>query len=190
MSRESLDGGWLEGVVGGMCSGKTEEVLRRVKRATIAGQKVLAFKPKTDVRSRGIKSRAHEKGLKAKIVRKPLEILAWVLNAPDCRVVVLDEVQFFPPGIVSICTALAEMGKRVIWSGLDTDWKGDPFGPVPNLMAVSEYVDKLHAICTEPGCGKPACRSQRMTDCTEQVEVGHEYEARCRKHHRAKRSGI
>ena len=162
-----------------MFSGKTEELLRRVKRARLARQSVLLFKPRVDDRYDAEKIVSHE-GLNADAaaVAGVDELLARV--APGTRVVCIDEVQFFDDAIVGAVELLARGGARVIVAGLDLDWRGRPFGPMPALMAVAEYVTKLHAVCAR--CGAPATRSQRLVAAEGRLFVGGaaEYEARCR----------
>ncbi len=171
--------GWLEVVCGSMFSGKTEELLRRIKRARLARQPVLLFKPRVDNRYDAVKVVSHE-GLNADAtaVGSAAELLGQV--APGTAVVGIDEVQFFDETIVDAVESLAGGGVRVIAAGLDQDWRGRPFGPMPALMAVAEYVTKLHAVCTR--CGAPGTRSQRLVAAEGQLFVGGaaEYEARCR----------
>jgi thymidine kinase len=181
-------GGWIEVVCGSMFSGKTEELIRRVRRAHIARQAVQVFKPALDTRYAVEKVTSHN-GLNAAAV--PVESSAAILDLvqPDASVVAIDEVQFFDPGIVRVCQLLAERGLRVIAAGLDMDFRGEPFGPMPLLMAEAEQVEKLRAICVV--CGKPASRTQRLIDGRPAsyddpiVLVGgsESYEARCRLHH-------
>jgi thymidine kinase len=171
--------GWIEVVCGSMFSGKTEELLRRIKRARLARQPVLLFKPRIDNRYDAVKVVSHE-GVNADAlpVSTAAEILARV--APGTAVVGIDEVQFFDAAIVGAAESLAARGVRVIAAGLDQDWRGQPFGPVPALMAVAEYVSKLHAVCAQ--CGAPGTRSQRLVSAEGQLFVGGsaEYESRCR----------
>jgi len=172
--------GWIEVVCGPMFSGKTEELIRRIRRVVIARQKVQVFKPATDdryaegaiVTHLGVSLASHN------VVRSG-EILAGVTE--DTEVVAIDEIQFFDEGVVNVVERLANAGRRVICAGLDLDYKGEPFGPMPRLMAIAEYVTKTLAICTR--CGNPANRSYRLTDEEAQVIVGaHDhYEARCRR---------
>jgi thymidine kinase len=156
--------GWIEVMCGSMFSGKTEELLRRVKRARLARQRVLLFKPRVDNRYDEVKVVSHE-GVNADAipVSSAAELLSLVTDGT--AVVGIDEVQFFDAGIVA---------------GLDQDWKGVPFGPMPALLAVAEYVSKLHAVCAR--CGGAATRSQRLVAAEAQLFVGGaaEYEARCR----------
>ena len=162
-----------------MFSGKTEELLRRIKRATLARQAVVLFKPRIDNRYDAVKVVSHE-GLNADAVpvSTAAELLARV--APGIAVVGIDEVQFFDDAIVGAAQSLADRGVRVIAAGLDQDWRGQPFGPLPALMAVAEYVSKLHAVCAR--CGAPGTRSQRLVATEGQLFVGGsaEYESRCR----------
>ncbi|MBE3574448.1 MAG: thymidine kinase [Firmicutes bacterium] len=182
------DSGWLEVITGSMFSGKSEELIRRVRRAQIARQKVQVFKPKLDHRY-GVERVASHNGtsLEAVPVARAAEILERV--EPDTEVVAIDEVQFFDAAIVSVCQRLADRGKRVIAAGLDMDFRGEPFGSIPTLMAVAEYVTKLQAICVR--CGNPASRTQRLvngkpaqySDPVILVGAREHYEARCRRCH-------
>ncbi len=178
-------GGWIEVVCGSMFSGKTEELLRRLRRAQIARQKVQVFKPAIDQRYSDTAIASHN-GLQATAI--PVQDSAEMRQRldPDVAVIAIDEVQFFDNGIVALCTELADQGKRVICAGLDLDFRGEPFGPLPQLLALAERVDKLQAICIV--CGGPASRSQRLLNGEPAhyedpvVLVGAEevYEARCR----------
>jgi len=172
--------GCIEVVCGSMFSGKTEELLRRIKRAKLAQQRVQLFKPRVDNRYDEVKVVSHE-GLTADAlpVGSADELARHVLT--DTKVVGIDEVQFFDAGIVRVAEALANRGARVIAAGLDQDYHGEPFGPVPALLAVAEYVTKLHAVCAQ--CGAPATRSQRIVANEGQLFVGGAaaYEARCRR---------
>lgn len=162
-----------------MFSGKTEELIRRLKRAFIANQKVEIFKPAIDQRFHPENVTSHnETSIRSTPVQFAEDIL---LLSGDCDVVGIDEVQFFDQQIVEVVNVLARSGKRVIVAGLDMDFEGDPFGPVPQLMAVAEYVTKVHAICMK--CGELASYSFRLSDSKEKVMVGEKesYEARCRK---------
>jgi thymidine kinase len=171
--------GWIEVVCGSMFSGKTEELLRRIKRARLARQPVVLFKPRVDNRYDEVKVVSHE-GLNADAVpvASADELLARMPK--EAVVAGIDEVQFFDDAIVDAAEALASRGVRVIAVGLDQDWRGRPFGPMPALMAVAEYVTKLHAVCAR--CGGAATRSQRLVASEGQLFVGGaaEYEARCR----------
>jgi thymidine kinase len=172
-------GGSLEVVCGSMFSGKTEELLRRIKRARLAKQRTQLFKPRVDDRYDAVKVVTHE-GVNADAlpVSTAAELVASV--AADVAVVGVDEVQFFDSSIVLALDELADRGKRVIVAGLDQDYRGRPFGPVPALMAIAEYVTKLHAVCAQ--CGSEASRSQRLVAQEAQLFVGGAaaYEARCR----------
>ena len=167
-----------------MFSGKTEELLRRVKRARLAKQRVLLFKPRIDNRYDDVKVVSHE-GLKAEAtaVASSAELMAFVTQAEVgmVHVVGIDEAQFFDDGIVEVAERLANAGVRVICGGLDQDFRGLPFGPMPALMSIAEYVTKLHAVCTR--CGAAACRSQRLVGTEGQLFVGGaaDYEPRCRR---------
>lgn len=180
--------GWIELICGSMFSGKTEELIRRVKRAQIARQKVQVFKPSLDDRYAAEKVSSHDGlHLDAIPVENAAEILAQV--APDTAVVAVDEVQFFDWEIAEAAHQLANAGKRVILAGLDMDFRGEPFGPMPLLMAQAEQVDKLNAICVI--CGAPASRTQRLIDGQPasyddpviMVGASEVYEARCRACH-------
>jgi thymidine kinase len=170
--------GWIEVVCGSMFSGKTEELLRRLKRVRLARQAYMLFKPRVDNRYDEVKVVSHE-GLAADAVPvgDAQELLALARQTP---VVGIDEAQFFDDGIVAAAESLAAHGVRVIAAGLDQDWRGEPFGPMPALMAVAEYVTKLHAVCAR--CGGPGTRSQRLAAAEGRLFVGGaaEYEARCR----------
>ena len=178
-------GGWIEVICGSMFSGKTEELLRRLRRAQIARQQVQVFKHSIDRRYSETSIASHN-GLRAKAipVRDSEELSSFV--EPDADVIAIDEVKFFDEGIATACDALADQGKRVICAGLDMDFRGEPFGPMPPLLALAERVDKLQAICVI--CGGPASHTQRLIDgepaCYEDpvVLVGADevYEARCR----------
>lgn len=171
--------GWIEVICGCMFSGKTEELIRRLNRAIIANQKVEIFKPLLDNRYHDSNIVSHaERSIRSRAIASPNDIL---LNAGDCDVVGIDEAQFFDPTIVDVCNALANSGKRVIVAGLDMDFEGKPFGPMPNLLAVAEYVTKVHAICAHTG--DLASYSYRLTDDSGQVLLGEKeaYEARSRK---------
>lgn len=171
--------GWIEVIAGCMFSGKTEELIRRIRRAQIAKMKVAIFKPKIDNRysSDHIVSHSDAKLLSTSVERSS-EIMAL---AKDAQVVGIDEGQFFDMGIVDVAEQLANEGKRVVIAGLDQDYRGKPFEPMPQLLAVAEYITKTLAICVV--CGNPADRTQRTTSSNERVLVGAKdsYEARCRK---------
>jgi len=172
-----------------MFSGKSEELLRRVRRAVIARRRVQVFKSHLDDRYAGVHRIATHDGLMAEAA--PVDSAAEIMQRvrPDTEVVAIDEAQFLDDGIVEVATALAERGVRVILAGTDTDFRGEPFGAMPLLLAVAEVVDKLHAICVV--CGEPACRNQRLVDGrpavydspTILVGGSETYEARCRHCH-------
>ena len=171
--------GWIEVICGSMFSGKTEELIRRLTRAVIARQKVEIFKPSVDTRYHEQKIVSHaEREIRSTPVGFANDIL---LLAGDCDVVGIDEAQFFDDSIVDVCNQLANSGKRVIVAGLDMDFEGRPFGPMPNLLAVSEFVTKVHAICTQTG--ELASYSFRLDESNSQVVLGEKdkYEARSRK---------
>ena len=173
--------GWIEVVCGSMFSGKTEELIRRLRRAAIARQKVEIFKPKIDNRYSSADIVSHDKQkIKSRVIEKPDEILKYALEA---QVVGIDEAQFFDDSLIGVCQTLANMGKRVIIAGLDMDYRAKPFGPMPQLLAIAEYITKTHAICVI--CGNPANYTQRTTKDTKKVVVGASdiYEARCRNCH-------
>ena len=175
--------GWIEVVVGGMYSGKTEELIRRIHRAQLARQKVQVFKPKIDTRYHAEDVTSHnQNSSKAIPVGASEEIWEHLLD--DTQVVGIDEGQFFDSQLVGVVQTLAERGVRVIISGLDTDWQAKPFEPMPTLMAIAENVTKLQAVCVV--CGKAASRTQRVAQLSGQVVVGSHgiYEARCREHFR------
>lgn len=172
--------GWLEVICGCMFSGKSEELVRRLRRAQIARQRVQIFKPKIDARysENHIVSHSEQK-IASEVVSSAQEILDRI----DIRteVVGIDEAQFFDKGLVSVCNKLADMGKRVIVAGLDRDYTGRPFEPMPQLLAIAEYITKTLAICVR--CGNPANHTQRLIESDERVVVGAAdiYEARCRR---------
>lgn len=173
--------GWIEVVCGCMFSGKTEELIRRMRRAEIAKQKVAIFKPRIDNRYSAVHIVSHsEQSLNSQVVDDASEILEL---AKDAQVVGIDEGQFFKLNLVDVCEQLATQGKRVIVAGLDQDYRGKPFEPVPQLLAVAEYITKTLAICVV--CGNPADRTQRKTQQQDRVIVGAKdvYEARCRRCH-------
>ncbi len=172
--------GWIEVICGSMFSGKSEELIRRLKRAVIARQKVQAFKPATDVRFSQDHIVSHDQNrIPSVVVATSAEILARV--EPDTQVVGIDEAQFFDLSLVEVCEELANRGLRVIVAGLDQDYLGRPFEPIPQLLAVAESITKTMAVCVR--CGAPANRSQRLVPSKERVLVGaaDEYEPRCRK---------
>lgn len=172
--------GWIEVICGSMFSGKTEELLRRLKRAQIAHLKVEIFKPETDTRYDPVDVISHDRN------RIPSTPVAYsgnilLLSAEDADVVAIDEVQFMDHNIVEVAETLALQGKRVILAGLDMDYRGQPFGPVPALLAKADYITKLHAICVV--CGNIANYSYRKTEDDTTILLGEQemYEPRCRK---------
>lgn len=181
--------GWIEVITGVMFSGKSEELIRRVRRALIAGKRVQIFKSSLDDRYNGIHqvSTHYGAGVEALPVTSAMDVARQVLSTT--QVVGLDEAQFLDDGIIEVVTALADRGARVIIAGTDMDFRGEPFGPMPGLLAAAETVDKLHAICMV--CGSPASRNQRLVDGepasydapTIQVGGADSYEARCRHCH-------
>jgi thymidine kinase len=170
--------GWIEVIVGCMFSGKTEELIRRVRRAQIARQSVAIFKPRVDIRYSADHIVSHSDArMSSTVVNNAEEILEL---AREAQVVGIDEGQFFNMDLVNVCEKLANQGKRVIVAGLDQDFRGRPFEPMPQLLAEGEYITKTLAICVV--CGNPADRTQRKTKSSERVVVGATdiYEARCR----------
>jgi thymidine kinase len=182
------DHGWIEVVLGPMYSGKSEELIRRIRRAKIARQKVQVFKPEIDNRYSKDNVVSHcgekEQGIAVKDSSDILRLLD-----EDTDVIAIDEAQFFDDGIINVVTYIADRNKRVICAGLDMDFRGEPFGPMPALVAISEFVDKIQAICMV--CGNPATRTQRLingkpakySDPIVLVGATESYEARCRKCH-------
>ena len=184
--------GVIEVVCGSMFSGKTDELIRRLRRATIARQKVQVFKPAIDNRYKVEKVTSHAgTDYDALPIQNASEILKHLTD--DTTVVGIDEAQFFDNEIIRVAQCLADRGIRVIVAGLDTDFRGEPFGPMPVLMAIAERVDKLQAICMV--CGEPATRTQRLVNGTPAhynepiviVGASEMYEARCRTHHQVPR---
>ncbi|OXB93193.1 thymidine kinase [Parageobacillus galactosidasius] len=180
--------GWLEVICGSMFSGKSEELIRRVRRATFAKQEVKVFKPTIDNRYSKEAVVSHNGNSVIAIpVSSPKEIFDHISEKTD--VIAIDEVQFFPDDIIEVVQTLADRGYRVIVAGLDQDFRGEPFGPVPTLMAIAESVTKLQAVCTV--CGSPASRTQRLIngvpasyyDPVILVGASESYEPRCRHHH-------
>ncbi len=170
--------GWIEVICGSMFSGKTEELIRRLNRAIIAKQKVEIFKPSIDTRYDVDNVVSHnERIIRSTPVQFAEDIL---LLAGDCDVVGVDEAQFFDDRVTAVCDKLASQGKRVVVAGLDMDFTGKPFGPMPALLAIAEFVTKVHAICVN--CGGIAHYSYRFGDKADQVMLGEteSYEARCR----------
>jgi len=170
--------GWIEVVCGSMFSGKTEELIRRLNRARIAKQKVLIFKPKKDTRYSENTVVSHNANSVDSI---PVSASSDIYNyLDDVNVIGIDEAQFFDMELVEVCQKLALRGVRVIAAGLDMDFRGNPFGPIPNLLAIAEYITKVHAIC--PHCGSLATHSYRLSEEMETVVLGEKdkYEPRCR----------
>lgn len=170
--------GWIEVVCGGMFSGKTEELIRRAKRAHIAGQKVVVVKPKVDNRYSDDNIVSHDESVLTGLVVDTADQM--VLLTGDAEVVCIDEAQFFDKQLINVANTLANDGKRVIIAGLDMDFEGRPFEPMPQLMAIAEYVTKLHAVCSESG--SMAHYSQRVVESEDRVLVGETdaYEPRAR----------
>lgn len=189
------DHGWIEVVVGPMYSGKSEELIRRIKRAKIAKQKVQVFKPEIDNRysKNNVVSHNGDK-MGAVPVKSSSELLERVQD--DTEVIGVDEVQFFDDGIVEVLTKLADNNRRVICAGLDMDFRGEPFGPISRIMSIAEFADKIQAICIV--CGNPATRTQRLingkpanySDPIVLIGATESYEARCRKCHIVPRNEV
>ena len=174
----SLKKGSIEVICGSMFSGKTEELIRRLNKAKFAKLQTTVFKPKTDNRYHKEQVVSHNaNAIKSKAVNSALEILDFVKGED---VVAIDEVQFFKSDIIDVCKKLADKNKRVILAGLDMDYLGNPFGPMPQLLAIAEYVTKVHAICND--CGKMASHSYRVSNSKVIVELGqkNKYRALCR----------
>jgi thymidine kinase len=171
--------GWIEVICGSMFSGKSEELIRRLRRAQIARQRVQIFKPKLDNRYSEDHIVSHsDMKIKSQLVSQPREIID--LLDGRSQVIGIDEGQFFDMDLVSVCNKLADSGKRVIIAGLDQDFRGRPFDPMPQLLAIAEYITKTLAICVR--CGAPANRTQRLVENPDRLLVGANdaYEARCR----------
>jgi len=172
--------GWIEVVCGSMFSGKSQELIRRLRLAKIARQKVQAFNSALDIRYGRNHIISHDQ---VKIPSKPVKAAREILDLiePDTQVVAIDEVHFFGPAIVEVCETLADQGKRVIAAGLDQDYRGQAFEATSGLMGIAEFVTKQLAICMV--CGNPANRSQRLTQTKKRISVGaaDKYEARCRR---------
>ncbi len=174
--------GWIEVIAGPMFSGKSEELIRRLRRAAIGRQRLQVFKPATDARYEADHVVSHSRQrIPSEVVARADEILRAL--DPRTEVVGIDEAQFFDDDLPKICSHLADLGKRVIIAGLDMDYRGVAFGPMPELLAIAEQVQKITAICAR--CGLPASYTQRLTASDEQVVVGAAgvYEARCRRCH-------
>jgi len=171
--------GWIEVICGSMFSGKSEELIRRLRRAQIARQRVQIFKPKVDTRFSEDHIISHsEMRIKSQLVSRAGEILDVLDNRT--QVIGIDEGQFFDLDLIDVCNKLADAGKRVIVAGLDQDFRGKPFDPMPQLLCIAEYITKTLAICVR--CGAPANRTQRLVDNSDRLLVGatDAYEARCR----------
>jgi thymidine kinase len=178
---EPKETGWIEVIAGCMFSGKTEELIRRLRRAQIAKQNVRIFKPKIDNRYSTTAIVSHsDQFLPSILINDINEVLG---HSSSAHVIGIDEAQFFSNDIIEVCNKLANDRKRVIVAGLDQDYKGVPFEPIPHLLAIAEYITKTLAICVV--CGNPADKTQRKTKSSERVIVGASdiYEARCRKCH-------
>lgn len=174
----SKDLGWIEVITGSMFSGKSEELIRRLRRAQIAQQNVAIFKPEIDTRYSNDHIVSHnEQKIPSVAVKSASDILE---KSKEAKVVGIDEGQFFGPELIGVCEHLASQCKRVIVAGLDQDYRGKPFEPMPELLAIAESITKTLAICVK--CGNPANRTQRITQDTDRVLVGatNIYEARCR----------
>lgn len=170
--------GWIEVICGSMFSGKTEELIRRLRRAQIAKQNVAIFKPKIDVRYSADHIVSHNQQKIPSIAVKHAEDI--LKKAGDARVLGIDEAQFFDNSLVDVCKKLANAGRRVIVAGLDKDYRGEPFEPIPQMLCEAEYITKTLAICMQ--CGNPASYTQRISPSSERVLLGATdvYEARCR----------
>ncbi|MBN2829853.1 MAG: thymidine kinase [Candidatus Cloacimonetes bacterium] len=174
--------GWIEVICGSMFSGKTEELIKRIRRAEYARQKIQVFKPVIDNRYAVDRIVSHSQMSASSInITKPEEIYEHLEE--DTQFIGIDEAQFFDESIVDVANELARQGKRVVIAGLDQDYMGKPFGPMPQLLAVAEYITKNLAICMK--CGNPANRTQRLTKDSDTILVGADeiYEARCRNCH-------
>ena len=186
-------GGWIEVIAGVMFSGKSEELIRRVRRSIIARRRVQVFKSHLDERYSGIYAVSSHDGRTVEAI--PVDSSRQIASSidPTAHIIAIDEAQFLDAGVVALATTLAERGRRVILAGTDTDFRGEPFGPMPQLMAIAEVVDKLHAICVL--CGSPASRNQRLIEGmparydSPTIMVGGQesYEARCRACHQVPR---
>ena len=173
--------GHIEVICGSMFSGKTEELIRRIRMAEIARQRVKVFKPKIDNRYSEFEIVSHnDQSYPSVVVENADEILE---KSFDVEVIGIDEAQFFENDLIEICQNLADSGKRVIVAGLDQDYRALPFEPIPQLLSIAEYITKTLAVCVI--CGAPANRTQRNTESSDQILVGanNHYEARCRLHH-------
>ena len=177
-NNSSKNSGWIEVICGSMFSGKTEELIRRLNRAKLAQQKLEIFKPALDTRYHDTNVISHDENeIRSTPVQFANDIL---LLSGECDVVGIDEAQFFDDSLIEVCQQLASQGRRVIVAGLDMDFEGNPFGPMPSILAIAEFVTKVHAICMR--CGAVASYSYRLTEDKNRVMLGEklEYEARCR----------
>ena len=187
MTLTPVNAGWIEVICGSMFSGKTEELIRRLRRAQIAQMSIAIFKPKIDSRfSEGYIVSHNRIKMESHIIDEPNDILDI---AKEHEVIGIDEAQFFDNSLINTCKELANSGKRVVIAGLDTDYRGLPFGPMPAIMCEADYLDKLRAICVK--CGNPASYTQRTSSDSGQVVIGEldKYEARCRNCFQAPREG-
>ena len=179
LENKVINTGWIEVIAGSMFSGKTEELIRRLKRAKIAKQKIEIFKPKIDIRYSEKKIVSHDDNY---IHSTPVENAKEILEkANNYEVIGIDEAQFFNDDLVNVCNELANSGIRVVIAGLDMDFSGKPFGPIPKLFSIAEYITKVHAICMR--CGYLANYSHRLSDTDKLVVLGEEdiYEPLCRR---------
>lgn len=184
----TVQGGWIEVVCGSMFSGKSEELIRRVKRAQFAKQKIAVFKPEIDYRYSKEEVVSHNG---TKVIAIPVASSEHIreFDKTGYDIIAIDEVQFFDEGIIETVMELADAGFRVILAGLDQNFRGEPFGPMPQLLAIAEHITKLQAVCMV--CGSPASRTQRLVngqpagydDPIVLVAASESYEARCRQHH-------
>jgi thymidine kinase len=180
--------GWVELITGSMFSGKTEELIRRIKRSEIAKQKVAIFKPKIDTRYSEKEVVSHDaKSISSMPVSEAKEIMDYI---DDIEVIGIDEAQFFENDIIDVCNQLANKGKRVIVAALDMDFNGNPFGPIPQLLSIAEYVTKVHAICMK--CGNLAHYSHRLGQAQKLVILGEKdiYEPLCRECYNESRQSL
>lgn len=185
----TVQGGWIEVICGSMFSGKSEELIRRIKRAQFAKQKIAVFKPEIDNRYSQKEVVSHNG---TKVIAIPVASSSHIkaFNKDGYDIIAIDEAQFFDEKIIETVMELADEGFRVILAGLDQDFRGEPFGPMPQLLSIAEHVTKLQAVCTV--CGSPASRTQRLIDGSPAgyddpiilVGASEAYEARCRQHHK------
>lgn len=189
--------GWIEVVTGSMFSGKSEELIRRMRRSKYANQKILVFKHSSDDRYDDTKVASHSQVFIEAVPASTVEEMREIIEKEykDIKVIGIDEVQFFGEDVAEFCEELADQGKRVVVAGLDQDFRGEPFKPMDRLMAKAEYVDKFNAICA--CCGNPASRTQRLVDGEPAYEddpivlvgASESYEARCRRCHIVRKRG-